>query len=496
MRSPSAIEMSSSSQPVPKRRPLHERSDSQTNRRSTPSIRLVEDSHVYQADPFPSQPSHVLSPSAESSTVSGHDPFVSRHGIIDPPPLPSEPRLPVKYHRRRSSSRSTRVPEPAVTLEDARIWNDDATREDTPTAHRVRQTKYDRQTTNRRPSAGLLPDELVTTLDVSGTSRPGYAGRPPPWPPFRLAHPAAGSRMSTIGQSEKGPQSVVPTYVPGLHVGPTTGSSHTSAQARALPWTPATESPSGQMRASRNGRRPSVSYSAFPSVQPPNNPPKYLPPAIPYPVRPAGPRSINAPTLSRLHSRPSPARQVVPVPAETVATESSAVFQYPAVKPPSSQSSWVNSTIITPERIRMDEGQLVPGEDMLQPPGILPSAGETVKSLQVVDDDKVDVPDPLAQWRSASSARLVGVALTSGVDERWPQDTSEHSEDRNSTTRVVSGAQTQGNDKGDAQRQSTTRGSTVLDGRIETKRRQTKDKQTETAIRDSVTLGAFPAWAR
>lgn len=48
----------------PARRPLHDRSNSQTNQYSGPTIRIVEDpgTDVYSKDPFPSQPSQILPP--------------------------------------------------------------------------------------------------------------------------------------------------------------------------------------------------------------------------------------------------------------------------------------------------------------------------------------------------------------------------------------------------------------------------------------------------
>src|SRR5262245_33615503 len=48
----------------PIRRPLHDRSNSQTNQYSGPTIRIVEDpgTDVYSKTPFPSQPSQILPP--------------------------------------------------------------------------------------------------------------------------------------------------------------------------------------------------------------------------------------------------------------------------------------------------------------------------------------------------------------------------------------------------------------------------------------------------
>ena len=55
---------SSSRRTSPARRPLHDRSNSQTNQFANPTIRIVEDpaSEVYSKTPFPSQPSQILPP--------------------------------------------------------------------------------------------------------------------------------------------------------------------------------------------------------------------------------------------------------------------------------------------------------------------------------------------------------------------------------------------------------------------------------------------------
>lgn len=49
---------------VPRRKPLQERSDSHTNERTSPTLRLIGDpsARVYSSSPFPTLPSHILSP--------------------------------------------------------------------------------------------------------------------------------------------------------------------------------------------------------------------------------------------------------------------------------------------------------------------------------------------------------------------------------------------------------------------------------------------------
>lgn len=48
----------------PPRKPLHDRSDSSTNERASPTLRMIGDPHatVYSSTPFPTHPSHILSP--------------------------------------------------------------------------------------------------------------------------------------------------------------------------------------------------------------------------------------------------------------------------------------------------------------------------------------------------------------------------------------------------------------------------------------------------
>lgn len=68
---------------APRRRPLHERSDSHTNERSSPTLRIIgdPDAHVYTSSPFPRLPSQILPP--QKSRNSSHN-FVYDDGGPDP----------------------------------------------------------------------------------------------------------------------------------------------------------------------------------------------------------------------------------------------------------------------------------------------------------------------------------------------------------------------------------------------------------------------------
>ena len=54
----------------PPRRPLHERSESSTNERVSPTLRIIDDSHapIYASSPFPTHPSHILPPKSASAS--------------------------------------------------------------------------------------------------------------------------------------------------------------------------------------------------------------------------------------------------------------------------------------------------------------------------------------------------------------------------------------------------------------------------------------------
>ena len=112
------------------RHALHERSESQTNERISPTLRLVEDSEVpiYGESPFPTKPSQILEPTRQYP----HDPFYTDRPVAEqapshvsaiysqerepskrniPPALPPLPALSFS-----TSSTHSRPAVPAVTL--------------------------------------------------------------------------------------------------------------------------------------------------------------------------------------------------------------------------------------------------------------------------------------------------------------------------------------------------------------------------------------------
>ncbi|KAF2840266.1 hypothetical protein M501DRAFT_932298, partial [Patellaria atrata CBS 101060] len=102
-----------SPKPSPIRRPLHERSPSQSNERLGPTIRIVqdEDAEIYSKNPFPSHPSHILSPHKNGPFV-----FEDRGLSVSDPPTtsnalskaePSENLIPKPLQLRKVNRAST-----------------------------------------------------------------------------------------------------------------------------------------------------------------------------------------------------------------------------------------------------------------------------------------------------------------------------------------------------------------------------------------------------
>ena len=71
----------------PPRKPLHERSDSQNNEQARPTLRIIGDpeAHIYSSTPFPTHPSHILSPKLSRNHVSPGGSGGSRVSDMDPP---------------------------------------------------------------------------------------------------------------------------------------------------------------------------------------------------------------------------------------------------------------------------------------------------------------------------------------------------------------------------------------------------------------------------
>lgn len=473
----------------PKRRPLHERSDSQTNELPSSSIRLVDHSYIYDRTSFPSRTSQILIPPGESSTVSGSHPLLSQQSLNHPLPL-SNPIRPTKYEGIGPSK-----PEIAYTVEKGQVSNLDGTVFDISTSHP--QTENNVFDVEGRPSSVLLPEKPSTALNASNPKRLTSTTRLPPFSSLSQENPAIRAGPSQINPSfEISLSRTSDAQSPVDHPNQPSNILHGSVNQNTIPSYPSIESLPYQMRAGRanNSGRRSVSYSAFPPVTPPNNnnPSKNIPPNAPYPLGSAGSKSVRTPSGSRQRSRPATARQV----ESRSTTDTSAILQYPVIYPPSTQGSWATSSGDTSERTRMSEGRLPNRWNTGSSSG-----GYSVGRIGEGDGNdgrRTEVPQLLAQSPRALPQGLVGVALTSDGEQTWPPNIGAmQGNNMPSTIRLVSGPHVRSSrTRGTRRRSVNNRESYPSDRTRDTRRKRDETRLAEAGTRDSMASNGIPAWAK
>lgn len=91
---------------VPRRKPLQERSDSHANERTSPTLRLIgdPDARIYTSSPFPSLPSHILSPKSNNDGGQGLV-FEDMEDVSDP----DGPRYEPEQHEFFASPRTSQL---------------------------------------------------------------------------------------------------------------------------------------------------------------------------------------------------------------------------------------------------------------------------------------------------------------------------------------------------------------------------------------------------
>lgn len=465
------------------RRPLHERADSQTDQLTTPTIRLVDDAHVYGANPFPFQPAYILRPPGDSNPVSGRPPGLSQpslnlpHTPPQPSSEPSEPGYPITLEDYASSPQAP-APARASAVEEAGISNIDATDLATVVSREDGHGTLDKPSRQRRSSGLMRPDILPPT---------GPRLEPP-------RRPAQAVTLPPVGLSEKGVRSVDVSSVAADHLAQSSSSLYGSTPQQSIPPAPLTDAPLNQMRAGRASTR----YSAFPPVTPPN-PLKSCPLVVPLPARPAGPRSRRSPSAPKPHARPSPDRSIVAVPAEAPeATECAAVVQYPTVRPPSAQSSRATTSTSTPERSGEKEEESARRSNAGRPPeeydrgAAAEEKADDERKLEITES----VAEPVVHSPRVLPQGLVGVALTSDLEAPLSPNVLTRDDQRASTIRVVSGPQLHGDPAQHSWRRSTRAQSFPLTRPTGSRRTTKMEMHSDSGDQDSIVYGVFPAWAR
>ena len=306
---------------------LHERSDSQTNQKPAPSLRVVGDpgASVYHSTPYPTKPSQILRP---SRTPRGQAPALDHvsHSLDQHPrdnwtsPHTSRPRN--NNSSREGSGRNTKRSSADVSFYTT------STEDSAPGSPRVAEPEAN---TNVLTSERGEAEREGQTERVSGDS----VVQLPSVPPRARGHtlsPSVSSRETSEARQ------------------PATKESDSSLSSTNTTGTVI-------VRKTRDGRK-RASYSAFPISRPSSSrsnltistPPRN-------PRRPSDaastPRSPVSPSSPVAETSPSPReRRISSLPTEARirdAARHAAELQYPIFKPQAASASWAESSAPSPQ---------------------------------------------------------------------------------------------------------------------------------------------------
>lgn len=297
----------------PRRAALHERSDSHTNERASPTLRIIGDpqAQIYSSSPFPTKPSQVLSPKVYDERGSTFGPGV---GVSNNRETPSgaENDIEVQLHT-------------ATLFTQPRSGKPDTKDAFHPPNHRT-IAKPEPSTSSLATNESIdgqvsrLSDEIVQLPSVS----PGLES----FEMFGTGHRADALRQPALKDSD---DSLSSSNSTGTVV----------------------------VRKIRDGRK-RASYSAFPSIARPGSSKSNVSlstPQKPATEDPAGRESCVSPIIpsspsSSFDAMPHQRRiSFVPLYANLQASSQDSVsLQYPVIRPPSASASWVEPPNSTPQR--------------------------------------------------------------------------------------------------------------------------------------------------
>lgn len=324
---------------VPRRKPLHERSDSHANERTSPTLRLIGDpnARIYTSSPFPSLPSHILSPKSNNDGGQGLV-FEDEEDVSDP----DGPRYMPEQHEFLATPHTSR----SKGKEIAAVEDDNGSEFRFPVAESFLPPSPPLpSSTTRQQSSPFTASDVDLDYSSSTAMKRGIDG---------------GERISD--------EIVQLPSVPGR--GEALGSHRFTQDFSLTPLQQSMPSKSSDTSLSSNGSTGTVvrtkpqgrpyrgSYTAFPisnrpssstsniSIPPPDPiPRKPVPrrsdPDV-SPISPGSPPSPNFPTYSAFDRRRTPSLST------TVRLQGGLQpgvnLQYPIVRPPTASQSWAEST--------------------------------------------------------------------------------------------------------------------------------------------------------
>lgn len=323
---------------VPRRKPLQERSDSHANERTSPTLRLIgdPDARIYTSSPFPSLPSHILSPKSNNDGGQGLV-FEDMKDVSDP----DGPRYEPEQHEFLATPRTSRL----KSKEIAAVEDGNGSEFRFPAAE------------STLPPSPPLP----TTIDLR--SSPSVTSDVD----LDSSSPAAMTWVNVGGERVSDEIIQLPS-VPGR--GEALGSHRFTQDFSLTPVQQSMLSKSSDASLSSNGSTGTVvrtkprsrpyrgSYAAFPISNRPDSSTSDISVSSPIsiPRKPVprrsdpdiSPISSGSPTSPNCSSNPIFDRRRTPSISTTVrlrgALHPGVNLQYPIVRPPSASQSWAEST--------------------------------------------------------------------------------------------------------------------------------------------------------
>ncbi len=316
----------------PKRRALHERSESDTNALSSPSLRLVDrsDAQIYASTPFPSQPSHILSPSQGFVFDDGE------HNVSDlgfpyhatAKPLSSAPR-PLQIPKKRGNN----VARPGIASE---IESPIGSSQASPSAVEKPSSRF--------PAKSKSPSEHVWS--------------------FKRATEELGDTNLRYSRHDLKGQDTGSTQSPPVKFDPPHALSSFDALSN-MSSTSLTSSASSDAPKGKRSKRRSASYTAFPPPVPTPSSKRNASTssALLTPIPQKSTDSLSSGGTSRPSSQGRRSSSIPSVPSLVdlrTAEVAEAKLQYPIVRAPSASGAWAATTITIPKRPQRIAERAVP----------------------------------------------------------------------------------------------------------------------------------------
>ncbi len=319
----------------PKRRALHERTDSHTNEITSPSLRIVDDSeaHIYTSNPYPTQASHILSPSNGQGLLFGEDEGVSDEITLTKPFASSSPKGRKWKGKRKGKviAKTTNVSETgSPSTADASPFSPPA-------------PEYSQVTTpaSSSPTKQQFPADLGLNLERKLSDE--IIQLP------SIPEPGIARCRTDLPES--------PSAAPPLPDIPVPDSIISKPSKVSISSSASTETVARPRHTDRSSR---ASYSAFPPLDRPSSSRSTR--SFSTPVAPPHPivdRSGGSPSRTSSSYPSVQGRRTSSVPSHAdlqAAIKSGANVQYPIVRKPVASGSWADTTISVPKRpSRMSE---------------------------------------------------------------------------------------------------------------------------------------------